>query len=111
MDGGGGATSVTQQSGFDGRDMNGPKINMMDTSDSVRNCASVCAGYDTEYRYMGLQWANECSCGNVYASKGNASDSDCGITVDDGGKKRALCLKRPAIAHESFNSARFLVDS
>ena len=35
---------------------------------------------------MGLQWSNECSCGNRYATKGNASDADCGITLDANGR-------------------------
>ena len=41
-------------------------------------CASICSGQDggTPYKFMGLQWSNECWCGNEFGSKGTAEEAD-----------------------------------
>ena len=38
---------------------------------AVAECAAACSGYS----YMGLQWANECWCGNTYGTQGEAEDA------------------------------------
>eukprot|EP01052_Picozoa_sp_SAG31_P046347 SAG31_NODE_8827_length_1380_cov_1.810304_2_plen_223_part_01 len=44
-------------------------------------CADMCAGF----QYFGLQYANQCFCGNEYDSGGEADSSDCNMacTGDD----------------------------
>ena len=56
--------------------------------DSVAECAALCDGF----RYMGLQYTNECFCGNVYGAQEEAAATDCdtdGIVPD--GEMADLC--------------------
>ena len=39
----------------------------------VNECSNTCR----DFKYMGLQWANECYCGNSYGSQGAVATTDC----------------------------------
>jgi hypothetical protein len=47
----------------DGRNLQGARHSMGDDA-SLEVCAELCAGY----AYMGLQWADQCFCGNAYGA-------------------------------------------
>ena len=51
--------------------------------DTVMECAQLCDGYS----YMGLQWRNECYCGNAFGEQEEAEPTDCDTdgVVEDGG--------------------------
>ena len=42
---------------------------------AATECSSICSAEG--FQYFGLQWANECWCGNTYGSHGEASIGDC----------------------------------
>jgi hypothetical protein len=50
----------------------------MGDSASLELCAEFCAGY----AYMGLQWADQCSCGNAHGAYGQLEDVACGVRGD-----------------------------
>jgi hypothetical protein len=54
-----------RESAIDGRDMQGSRLSMGPAA-SAQTCASFCA----EFLYMGLQWMDQCSCGNEYGTYG-----------------------------------------
>ena len=58
-----------------GRDLVGNHIENLRGSGkgAVLECATACQGYT----YMGLQWSDECFCGNAYGSQGEAALSEC----------------------------------
>ena len=63
-------------------------------------CAAACAGYS----YMGLQWRDQCFCGNTYGRLGVADITDCDADgdVSDGyadlcGNGQSDCGSRNAI--------------
>eukprot|EP01043_Picozoa_sp_COSAG02_P044131 COSAG02_NODE_3909_length_6056_cov_3.448884_4_plen_207_part_00 len=66
-------------------------------------CAAACAGYS----YMGLQWEDQCFCGNTYGGLGVADITDCDADgdVSDGyadlcGNGQADCGSRNAICEQ-----------
>eukprot|EP01051_Picozoa_sp_SAG22_P004210 SAG22_NODE_220_length_14862_cov_73.769424_1_plen_1257_part_10 len=74
--------SVTQDNTYDylgcfadnngARDLTGLQLTV--NYDTVAESATACAGLCAGFTYFGLQWANECFCGNTYGSQGLASD-------------------------------------
>eukprot|EP01052_Picozoa_sp_SAG31_P038799 SAG31_NODE_5253_length_2647_cov_2.193485_1_plen_252_part_10 len=53
--------------------------------DTVMECAQLCNA--DGFRYMGLQWVNECFCGNQFGAQDEARPTDCDTDgeVEDGG--------------------------
>jgi len=51
----------------------GPDAVASDPLNAAEECASFCDGYT----YFGLQYTNECFCGNSYGSQGVADETDC----------------------------------
>eukprot|EP01051_Picozoa_sp_SAG22_P004156 SAG22_NODE_215_length_14950_cov_4.960676_7_plen_1457_part_00 len=43
------------------------------TEEALAQCGTICRGY----RYLGLQWANECYCGNSYGGQGELTCATC----------------------------------
>lgn len=74
---------------------------------ALAECEAICRKDDDfAYKYMGLQWSNECFCGNSYGNRGQHDDeSTCDVdgdgTIDcaqgiripstDGGRDRTFC--------------------
>lgn len=55
--------------------------------EAVVQCSMNCAGF----RYLGLQWTNQCFCGNSYGRYGEASGCDnCGIGLPQCGVRNAV---------------------
>ena len=67
--------------GTGGRDLSGPRHTVASTP---LTAAQECATHCSEYTYFGLQWMNECFCGNTYGGQGAAADAvaSCGEVVD-----------------------------
>lgn len=54
---------------------------------ALSECATACSGYS----YMGLQWVNECWCGNTYGAQGEAEATDCDTDGDVSDGYADLC--------------------
>ena len=72
----------------------------------ISQCSQTCAGF----QYMGLQWENQCFCGNSYGTQGETDGcEDCGIGQRVCGGRNAVyrigvCRPPPCPfhAHESM---------
>ena len=51
---------------------------------TVPERAAICLGLCTGYAYFGLQWSNECFCGNTYGSQGVGDQCGSASTTDNG---------------------------
>ena len=64
------------------RDLDGATYQVASTTVAAANeCMVLCAGF----AYFGLQWVNECFCGNSYGAQGEHTNSSCGDVQCEGG--------------------------
>ena len=64
------------------RDLDGATYQVASTTVAAANeCMVLCAGF----AYFGLQWVNECFCGNSYGAQGEHTNSSCGDVWCEGG--------------------------
>ena len=92
------------------RDLDGKQLEVRASGQgAVLECATACQGYT----YMGLQWSDECFCGNTYGSQGEAALSECdsdgdvseGIADMCGVDGQETCGNHNAVCEYAFSCA------